>query len=440
MTKVRANIWIWAALTLAVLSSCCDRDDRMLSTVTLYPTISNNVETEVSTRASVTVSGTAQGTTYETDPAVTGVPTGTTLMVFAVPTGGIEDQIKANRITGLFRYSNGKWNSYVTATDQKPYNLYAVSPNDIVNPQDFNWGLSDPNDNTTFLTDNVALTFHDLDVIVDYDPMISIAAAGRYVYKNNSVDYEVTSAEPTSTATVLTHPALTKNTYSIGTVYQPAQSDPNHQYRVWLAMNHLYAKATVSFAVYDKYDEIRTIHLNQAKLVIDKNKRSLSGDHTYNFDNSSFDYDLNPSFGTNRSNDTDIEVDLIRGATAKNNRDIGHEYVTLTPPGNNDAGYKDFAWFCFLPQSILPYENGAYTLTCPACTLTVNYDVLDKNGNMVREGQTAHNIIPLNQFYRDDNIEHTPKPGEHIKIKILVKPSYLYKLTDDDAKMELEIQ
>lgn len=448
MTKVRADIWIWAALTLIVPASCCDREDSMQATVTLYPSISNNVETEIHTRASITVSGTAQGTTYEDDPVAYGLPDLTTILAYAVPTeSGELHQIAANRKHGLFRYSNGRWRSHVTAVDGHNYNLYAISPNTLVaNPEsDFNWGLSTLNDNTSFSTDNVALTLHGLDVIVNYDPLISIAAAGRHVYIDNNVEYEVvTEAEgnqPQETAP-LTRPALTKNNYDIGKVIQPGDNDTQNQYRVWMAMDHLYAKATIYFAVYQDYYDIRDIRLKEAKIVVGKDKRSLTGNHTYNFATSALSLDANPAFGANNNDNTDIEIDLIRGTTANNNRDTGQEYVTLTPPGNNNAGYKDFAWFCFLPQSLLPYDQTTqeYTLTCPPCTLKVEYDVVDKDGNMVRENQTAQNIIHLDKFYRDDYVYRTPQPGDHFKIKVMVKPSYLYVLTDDDAKMELLIQ
>ena len=131
---------------------------------------------------------------------------------------------------------------------------------------------------------------------------------------------------------------------------------------------------------------------------------------------------------TNSAFDTkDLAIDLMTGPTARENRDAGKDYATLT------EDYKEYAWFCFLPTSYVPL------LTYPTVTLKVKYDVFDRHDNEVRLNQTAQNELSLNYFIRDDNANITPKPADHFKIKVKIKPSYLHQLIDDDAEITLDI-
>ena len=59
---------------------------------------------------------------------------------------------------------------------------------------------------------------------------------------------------------------------------------------------------------------------------------------------------------------------------------------------------------------------------------------------VIRENETVENKFPLNLFKRDDDPEVVPEPGHHFKVKVTVKPTYLYQLSDDDAKLELSIE
>lgn len=444
MTKVRTNIWLLIASAAVAVASCGDRMDRIEATVALQPAFANSVETSINTRATVTVSGTTPGTTYENDESLNGFADGITIRAYAVPTQTDANiQIDDNRKAGSFRYSSYSWHSSVLATSGLNYNIYAFTPATMpgASNQDFNWGLTDPNDNTTFSTDNVALTFNNLDVITDTDPLVSIAAAGRHVYVDNGVEKEVVTPGAPPVTTALVTPTLTKGTHSIGNVYLTQADDHLNLYKVWMAMDHLYSKATIYFGVDAKYNAVRTIRLKSAKIVLDKSERALTGAHYYSFANNSLALAGNAAFGQNVN--SDLEIDLIRGTTARDILDRDADYVTLVPPTGSVGNevYQEFAWFCFLPQSILPKDNqGQYTLQCPDAKLTIEYDVYDKDGNPVRLNQTAENSFALDSFYREDFIEQTPRPGDHFKVKVLVKPSYLYQLTDDDGKIDLQIQ
>lgn len=447
MTRLRTNIWLWAILIMMAMTSCSDSMDRTETTATLQPAFVNGVQTVISTRATVSVIGTTPGTTYESDESLNGFGDGITIRAYAVPTQAAA-QIDDNRKAGSFRYSSYSWHSSVLATSGLDYNLYAFTPVTMpgASNQDFNWGLTDPNDNTTFSTDNVALTFNNLDVATETDPLVSIAAAGKHIYVENGVEKEVvTPGAPPTTKTLVT-PTLAKGNHSIGRVYLSQADDHLNLYKVWMAMDHLYSKATIYFGVDSKYNQIRTIRLKSAKIVIDKSERTLTGAHSYSFANSSLVFADNAAFGQNV--DRDLEIDLLRGANAIDNFDRdqnndAQDYVTLVPPTGpvGNEVYQEFAWFCFLPQSILPKDNqGQYTLQCPDAMLKVVYDVYDKAGHPVRVNQTAENSFALDNFYREDYIDQTPRPGDHFKVKVLVKPTYLYQLTDDDGKIDLQIQ
>lgn len=441
MTRLRTNIWLWAILIMMAMTSCSDSMDRTETTATLQPAFVNGVQTVISTRATVSVIGTTPGTTYESDESLNGFGDGITIRAYAVPTQAAA-QIDDNRKAGSFRYSSYSWHSSVLATSGLDYNLYAFTPATMpgASNQDFNWGLTDPNENTTFSTDNVALTFNNLDVITDTDPLVSIAAAGKHIYVDNGVEKEVVTPGAPPVTTTLVTPTLTKGTHSIGKVFLSQADDHLNLYKVWMAMDHLYSKATIYFGVDAKYNTIRTIRLKSAKIVIDKSNRTLTGGHSYSFANSRLVLADNAAFG--QSANQDLEIDLIRGTTARDILDRDVDYVTLVPPTGavGNEVYQEFAWFCFLPQSILPKDNqGQYTLHCPDAKLKVEYDVYDKEGNPVRLNQTAENSFALDSFYREDFIDQTPRPGDHFKIKVLVKPTYLYQLTDDDGKIDLQI-
>ena len=437
------QVLVWTALTVLSLASC-QRDkcnDLPAARVTLQPAIASNVETVIQTRAtSLPVTGSSDTYNDEIWSSVNGTPR---IKVHAIPEEtGTETQ------TGSFRYSNNKWHSYVNVENGKTYSLYAYSPDTM---------------QCSFDKDARTLTFTKLDIITAIDPMVNIAAAGRHIKivteqnandNDTLVEYEVqTEAIPPSTPAVLVTPqtpTLQKGCYVIGTVTIPEDNtaNPTDIYRVWMAMDHLYAKATISFSLDQDYYDIRRIRVTDAKLVLDKDSCTLSGNNTYT-------YSTTGSFTTALAIDgqaefvegeEDIKIDLIKGGSTLDPRDSNQEYATL--PCYPE--YKDFAWFCFLPMANMP-KNGAgnYTLRYPTPKLRITYDVLCQDNEtglwtkVVRKDQVAENRFPIDSFKKDDNATlkgDDIKPGHNFKVKVKVKPTYLYTLADDDAKLELGIE
>jgi len=480
------NIWFWAALVALTLASCRDNNNTPdmspeISRVMLYPAIARSLNVEVITRANITVEETAWNSVlnrFETSSEV--YPdfdaNGTYISVYPVPTSnndGVQDDL--NRTPGSFRYSSNRWYSSVSATDGLDYNLYAFSPANMPGATNqrfypgayselLGWNTLDSEDPmraTTFNADNVALYFTNLDFITATDPIVNVASAGRHVVKVGDTEHiviqEAEGNNPAETTPIFT-PTLSKGNYSIGKVHKPAQNANDDFYRVWLAMDHLYAKAIIYFGLDESYANLRDIRLTSATIVAPKDTRSLMGDFKYSFAERKLDFGTTkPAIGNGSFND-DLEVKLISDDILDkkypndptNNERLDYVTLPVVPHGGegDKTNYKEFAWFCFIPQYILPNWAVSPNLDpkFPDLELRVEYDVYSKElGNdgkpvLMRKGQTATNKFTLSTVHREDDYDWQPRQGEQFQIKILVKPTYLYQLGDVDAMFDIQIE
>jgi hypothetical protein len=278
--------------------------------------------------------------------------------------------------------------------------------------------------------DNVAVNFTNMDVITSVDPLVCIASSFQ---KYNSANPQ--QSDPVST------PALKKYDFQIARTEVTGNSS-DLLFKVWMAMDHLLAKATVSFCVDDEYDRIRVIRLKEAKLVIDKEQRSFKGNHKYSFKNG-FIPDPNASFGNiSNENQDDLEVYILGGEGDEAKTDMydeGKLYSTLT------TSYKEFSSFCFLPMNYLPDDGDDLTppLKYPEVKLKVKYDIYKKDLDKeipVRLNAEAENYFPLSSFKIGAGDPISPEDGDHFNIKVKVSPTYLYQLHNEDGKIELKIE
>lgn len=399
MARFRRNC-IQLILAVVTLASCTADKDALNDRVILQPAIARSLETVIETRATVPVNGTND--TYRDDV----LGNGTTIRVYGVPsTFTTQAAFDENKAAGSFRYSNNTWHSSVSAKTSQAYHLYAFSPVTLpgATSQTFNWGI----ENGTFNLNNVALSITGLDVLTTTDPIANVAVAGKKVAVNQQED--------------VVAPTLTKGDFSAGLV----EFDIDYVYKVWMAMDHLYSKATIWFCVDQDYYDIRDIRIKSARICVQD--YHLTGTHTYSFKNGFTPAD-NANFENIDANGKDQEIDLINGPTAVERPANAPDYISLT------TTYSEFAWFCFLPKSYVP------DLEYPDAKLKVVYDVYDWKGNLVRPNQEAENSFSLSSFKRADDAVMKPKPGEHFKVKIKVKPSYLHQLIDDDAELKLTIE
>lgn len=69
--------------------------------------------------------------------------------------------------------------------------------------------------------------------------------------------------------------------------------------------------------------------------------------------------------------------------------------------------------------------------------LQVTYDVCDLNNHVVRADQTASNYSIFSSI---DYNGGRAAAGTNYLVKILVSPSYLYQLSDDDLELGLTVE
>lgn len=109
--------------------------------------------------------------------------------------------------------------------------------------------------------------------------------------------------------------------------------------------------------------------------------------------------------------------------TAMGSKYAAHGDINLLPETPTRSGllltdsYQTFSSVYCMPVS----------LTDKTATLTVTYDVYDKNGVKTRSGQSTSNKIDLNGF-------GLPEAGRYYDMKVLVKPKYIYVLSDHDVQ------
>lgn len=367
-------------LAATALVSCQrdDMEDRNL--VTLYPVVESNIETTVLTRALTGYSAYNSGSRQ-------------TIRAYAVNTPS--DEIA----TGLFSPSaDGGWRSTLKVEANESYYYYVYSYTSLPGATDYSLNFTNQ--------DDVNLTFKDLNIISNTDPLVSTAAAGAFLVKNpDSSEY----------------PKLTEGSFSIGEVKTPANDKST---KVFLAMKHLYAKATLSFKVDPTYNELRTIKVKQVTVSTTAGG-TLPGDHKINFKKNTDIAQLVKDETTSVSNESQTSVDILRGESSTVTFDDpdAKDCVTLVPD------LIEFGWFTFLPATYLGGNN-------PSLSITVTYDVYDKSNPAVplRQDQTATNSNILR------NLTSGGTAGNNYRINLTVNPTYLIVLSDTDVSEGVQIE
>lgn len=358
------------AVTALVLFSCQNDDfmDNINSNkVTIHPVISRAIETTVQTRA---LAGYSEDTIRQQ-----------ALSVNAVAFDSLNARAIANDIQGLFAPVSTGWRSTVEVEPSYKYNLYTYSR---VMPTATTPQFSYDSES------NVSLTFTGLDIITENDPLVGVAVAGAVISNNNPAPSQ--------------YPDLTKGQFSIGKI--PSSEVDGTSFKAFLALDHLYSKATLSFRVDNKY--IYEVRIKDIQIKTDHN--TLSGSHKYKF------YSQNLELEKNNNSQYVVNgnakgINLFDGPTATAQPEEGDNYIALT------TSYREFGYYYFLP---LP--------PVPSMYLEVTYDIYDNVGKiLVRENQTARNGNLFSTISDNGNAA----AGTNYKIKILVSPTYLYQLSDD---------
>ncbi len=359
----------------------CQRDGIIYrNMVTLYPVVESSIETTVLTRA----------LTGDYSPYNSG--SRQTIHAYAV-----NSDETSQIVSGVFSPSSaGGWRSTLEVEAQESYYVYSYTSLPGATGYSYNLNFTSPND--------VNLTFSGLSLISGTDPMVSTAAAGMFLVDDPSE-----------------YPELTDGSFSIGQVETPANDMST---KVFLAMKHLYAKATLSIKVDPTYNELRTIKVKQVSVSTTAGG-TLPGTHKINFRKNTDIAQLVKDQNTSVSNDTQTSVDILRGesSTVQFDNPDTKDCVTLLPDTQ-----KEFGWFTFLPATYLGGEN-------PNLSITVTYDVYDKSDPAVllRQDQTVTNGNILRKLTSGG------VAGNNYRIKLTVNPTYLIVLSNTDVSEELSI-
>lgn len=166
---------------------------------------------------------------------------------------------------------------------------------------------------------------------------------------------------------------------------------------IYMLVDHLFSCVEFSFKIDATYQELRDIVLRKVEVE----------------SNAAGQVDITVTLNPNELRDNPISnvVYTYLGTSSlatiydkSGATDTGDMLSTTTPLPV--PGY-------FLP----PSQSGGGTFT-----MTATYDVLDKTGVVVREGASATNSFSIANMSR----------GEKHVINVLVKPTYLYQLSDND--------
>ena len=365
-----------AILTVAALAlvSCRNEEPDGMK-VTLYPVVMSNVETVIETRALV-------GDYSELNTV--GSTIKANAVAFSAGDARAAEDYDAN---GTFTKAETDWTSNVEVTDDFYYNVYTYSPASFpAATVAFDYASGTPK-----------LTFTDLAAITGSDPLMGIAAAGGTLAG--------------------TAPELTKGSYATGKISINNAENDNARTRVWLAMDHLYARATVLFKVDADYNSIRTVKVKSATVSIEHG--TLAGTSTYTYAKGSDDAVISWNSATSYTGDA-VSVEIVGDNTPAASFDSEeNQVITL------DEDAKEVGWFCMLPK------------IKPVLTLTVTYDVYDKAGTLVRENQVVTNNRLLRKLVWPDGVSIV---GNNYLITVKLNPTYLYQLSDGDAALEIVIE
>ena len=170
-------------------------------------------------------------------------------------------------------------------------------------------------------------------------------------------------------------------------------------YFIYMLLNHLYASVLFNIKVDEEYAQLRTIKLKS--MTLKTNYESVSATVSLKHNTTGVVPITSVAYTPTGSSSTKAEIFITdeEGGTA----------LDKTTPLAISA--------CFAP-----------TLS-DQLTLYSTYDVLDSQGNLIREDCKATNKIPDLEAVR----------GQRVQLNLTVNPTYLYMLSDPDLKFEMEI-
>jgi len=188
--------------------------------------------------------------------------------------------------------------------------------------------------------------------------------------------------------------------------------------RIFILLKHIYAGLHFATAVDPVYAALRTIRITKVELTAVGIKEKVDLAITLTANTTGADPLTSVVYTPTSSSATDKTITLYEKTDATD--DLGEEVPVYVP--NSTDCFKDFLG-CLVPASTNSF------------VLKTTYDVYDKNvttehpeGNLIRKGCVAENTI------NPQIVEHFPNlgAGELFTINLLIKPTYLYMMSDPD--------
>ena len=174
---------------------------------------------------------------------------------------------------------------------------------------------------------------------------------------------------------------------------------------IYLLLDHLYAALDLKIKIDEQYNELRTIKVKQMKLTTE-HAASLTATLTLTANNTGDD-PLAIAWGTATGSS---EVTLF-------------DYTPADALDPTDTGMPLTTSFYHIGTCM--FANVMLSSSTRHITLCTTYDVYDKAGNLVRPDCTSYNVLPA--------LSSVSK-GERTYMELIVKPSYLYQLSDPDLE------
>lgn len=282
-------------------------------------------------------------------------------------------------VQGDFSYnaSSNRWNSTLDLENLHKYYLYAYQPAGISTKDNTTFSAADGGGHKLTATVNTITTG---------DPTISVAVARKY-YETS--DYNNPTPVPGDF------------------VFGPISNNSANPDKVILAMNHLYAQASLNFKIDDTYSQLRKIVITGIKARTTLGQASMDV---------KFSANPAPAWGTLTASNLEVEIPIQ-----------GDSIILET-----DFKANPVAAFCYMPVAAtsLPIE------------LEVTYNVYHCNADFTSNNDQGEWLIRKQQHAVNGKIMPSANPaaGTNYPINITVNPTYLYQLSDDDAGIELTIE
>lgn len=193
---------------------------------------------------------------------------------------------------------------------------------------------------------------------------------------------------------------------------------PEGKNRLFVLLKHLYAGLHFATAVDPVYAALRTIRITKVELTAVNTRPTVNLRITLTANNTGTDPLTNIEYLPTSAPAEDKTISLYEKTDATD--DLGEEVPVYVP--NSTDCFKDFLG-CLVPASTNSF------------VLKTTYDIYDKNvttahpeGNLIRKGCVAENSINPEIVERFPNL----KAGELFTINLLIKPTYLYVLSEPD--------